>query len=354
MIASSIPVTRTGKSRLSETDFNRLEFGKYISDHMLLCTWKAGAWQQPEIVPYGPVSFTPAMLALHYGQAVFEGMKAFRMADGRVNIFRPSMHAERFNRSLQRMAMPQLDVEFFLTCLQAIVETDKHWVPAQEGSALYIRPVVFAIEQRLGLKVSDEYLFVILTGPVGPYFNKPIKVKVEEKYVRAAEGGTGFAKCAGNYGGAFYPTGLARKEGYDQVLWTDACGHEYIDESGAMNVMFVINDKLVTPVLTSAILDGVTRNTLLTLARDQGITVEERKISVKELKDAFNRGIITEAFGVGTAAVVATIAAIGIGGKDYHLPEPHAHSVQERLRRQLHDIRTGNAPDKYGWNYIIN
>ncbi|GIV37535.1 MAG: branched-chain-amino-acid transaminase 1 [Cyclobacteriaceae bacterium] len=352
-MAPSIPVTRTGKSRLSETDFNRLEFGKYISDHMLLCAWKEGAWQQPEIVPYGPVSFTPAMLALHYGQAVFEGMKAYRMADGRITIFRPDMHAERFNRSLQRMAMPPMDNEFFLTCLRALVEADKEWVPAHEGSALYIRPVVFATEQRLGLKVSDEYLFVILTGPVGPYFNKPIKVKVEETYVRAAEGGTGFAKCAGNYGGAFYPTLRARKEGYDQVLWTDACGHQYIDESGAMNVMFVINNRLITPALTSAILDGVTRHTLLTLAREMGIAVEERKISVKELKDAFERGLITEAFGAGTAAVVATIAAIGIGGTDYYLPEPHAGPVQERLRRQLHDIRRGHAPDIYGWNYII-
>ncbi len=353
MNPASVPVTRAGRSRLSDTDFNRLEFGKYISDHMLLCSWKEGQWQQPEIVPYGPISFTPAMLALHYGQAVFEGMKAYRMIDGRINLFRPDMHARRFNQSLQRMAMPTIEAEFFIACLHALIEADREWVPAQEGSALYIRPLVFATEQRLGLKISDEYLFAVLSGPAGPYFNKPLRVKVEEEYVRAAEGGTGFAKCAGNYGGAFYPTLLARKEGYDQVLWTDACTQQYIDESGAMNVMFVIEDRLITPRLSTAILDGVTRNSLLALARNEGIVVEERRIAVQEIKEAFVKGTITEAFGVGTAAVVATIATIGIQGNDYQLPAPHARSVQERLRTRLHNIRHGHSHDTFGWNYII-
>jgi branched-chain amino acid aminotransferase len=353
MNPASIAVTRTEKSRLPETDFNKLEFGKYISDHMLLCAWEHGKWQLPQIVPYGPIAFTPAMMALHYGQAVFEGMKAYRMGDGTINIFRPDMHAERFNRSLQRMAMPEIDHRFFVSCIHALVKADQDWVPAQEGSALYIRPVVFATEERLGLKNSDKYLFAILTGPAGPYFNKPLSVKVEEQYVRAAEGGTGYAKCAGNYGGAFYPTLLARQQGYDQVLWTDACNHQYIDESGAMNVMFVIGEKLITPALTTAILDGVTRHSILTLARAEGIPVEERKISVDELLHAFDKGLITEAFGVGTAAVVATIATIGIHGRDYNLPQLQSDSVQERLRRRLNNIRYGREADVFGWNYIV-
>lgn len=349
----SIPVKHTSQSRLPEVDFNHLEFGKVIADHMLLCTWRKGEWQSPEIVPYGPISFTPAMLALHYGQAVFEGMKAFRMKDGAINLFRPHKHAERFNQSLRRMAMPVMSEDFFIGCLHALVEVDRNWVPQQEDSSLYIRPVVFATEQRLGLKISDEYLFAILSGPVGPYFNKPIRVKVEEHYVRAAEGGTGFAKCAGNYGGAFYPTQVAREAGYDQVLWTDACEHRYIDESGAMNVMFVIQGKLITPQLTTAILDGVTRDSILTLAREEGIEVEERKISVDELVHAFQNGTITEAFGAGTAAVVAPIATIGIHGKDYNLPEKKPGSIQDRIRKKLYHIRYGLEADKYGWNYII-
>jgi branched-chain amino acid aminotransferase len=353
MNPSSIPVQYTTHPRLSEIDFTRLEFGKFISDHMLLCTWRNGQWHHPEIVPYGPISFTPAMLALHYGQAVFEGMKAYRMSNGAINLFRPHKHAERFNQSLHRMAMPTMSEEFFIACLHALLVVDRNWVPEQEGSSLYLRPVVFATEQRLGLKISDEYLFTILSGPVGPYFNKPIRVKVEEHYVRAAEGGTGYAKCAGNYGGAFYPTRLAREAGYDQVLWTDACEHRYIDESGAMNVMFVINGKLITPQLTSAILDGVTRDSILTLAREEGIEVEEHRISVDELIDAFENGTITEAFGAGTAAVIAPIATIGIHGKDYNLPQLQSNSVQERIRKKLYNIRYGIEADVHGWNYVI-
>lgn len=353
MNPASIPVRRTAQSRLHEVDFNHLEFGKTISDHMLLSAWSKGSWQSPEILPYGPVSFTPAMLALHYGQAVFEGMKAFRMKDGSINLFRPHKHAERFNESLKRLAMPTMHEDFFIGCIHALLEVDRNWVPAQEGSSLYIRPVAFATEERLGLKISEEYLFAILTGPVGPYFNKPIRVKVEEDFVRAAEGGTGYAKCAGNYGGAFYPTKLARGAGYDQVLWTDARERKYLDESGAMNVMFLIDGKLVTPKLTTAILDGVTRDSLLVIAREEKIEVDERRISVDELIDAFESGSITEAFGVGTAAVVAPIAVIGIHGKDYALPPVHSGSVQERIRKKLHAIRYGHEPDIRGWNYVI-
>lgn len=353
-VTEKIPVERSSRSRINETDFKNLEFGKYISDHMVVAEYADKRWYPPVIKPFGELAMTPAILALHYGQAVFEGMKAYRMANGNISIFRIAAHHKRLNRSLERMCMPPLSEELFTRSLHELIELDRAWVPADEGSSLYIRPVVFASESRLGVKISDQYKFVVMTSPVGPYFNKPIKVKVEETYVRAAEGGTGYAKCAGNYGGAFYPTQLARQQGYDQVLWTDAKEHKYIDESGAMNVMFVLNGKLVTPKLTTALLDGVTRDSILTLANDQGIPTEERRISLDDLIEGFENGTLTEAFGAGTAAVVAPIATIGIHGKDYQLPPVTENSLQLQMKKQLQRIRRGLEPDRFNWNYIIS
>lgn len=348
-----IPVERIKQSKISSVDFNNLGFGNYISDHMLIANYKNGQWQQPQIMPFGEIPMTPAILSLHYGQSVFEGMKAFKNKKGEISIFRPQRHHQRLLRSLDRMCMPAISEELFIESLCAIVATDANWVPDSEGSALYLRPVIFATESRLGVKISDEYKFVVLTSPVGPYFAKPVRVKVEETYVRAAEGSTGFAKCAGNYGGAFYPTQLAKEQGFDQVLWTDAKEHKYIDESGAMNVMFVLDGKLITPQLTTSILDGVTRNSILTLADNMGIPKEERKVSVAELKAGFENGKLTEAFGVGTAAVVSTIAIINIEGKDYNLPADSSSSFQQRVKKKLHDIRMGNEPDTHNWNYNV-
>lgn len=348
-----IAIERTQHSRIQEVDFNNLGFGSHISDHMLVAAYGKGKWSEPKIMPFGNLPMTPAMLALHYGQAIFEGMKAFKMNDGRINIFRVKRHYERMLKSLSRMCMPGMSEELFTASLEAIVKADEQWIPTAEGCSLYIRPVVFASESKLGVKISDQYLFVIMTSPVGPYFSKPIRLKVELEYVRAAEGGTGFAKCAGNYGGAFYPTQLAREQGFDQVIWTDAKEHQYIDESGAMNIMFVMDGKLVTPQLTSAILDGVTRNTLAQLAKDMGIVVEERKVSIEEIKKAFESGTLTEAFGAGTAAVVSPVATIHIDGKDYHLPAVTDSALMIRLKKKLNDIRIGNEADVHGWNHII-
>lgn len=317
-LTSTIAVERTRKSRIQEVDFTNLEFGKYISDHMFLAEFDHGKWNNPRVVPFGDISMSPASLSIHYGQSVFEGMKAFRVKDGRINIFRPHKHLERFNRSLDRMCMPQVSEELWLAGLQAVIETDQQWVPDGEGASLYIRPVMFATESRLGVKVSDQYTFIIMTSPVGPYQAKPYRLKVEDQYVRTAEGGTGFAKCAGNYGGAFYPTQIAREEGFDQILWTDHKEHKYIDEVGMMNVMFVLNGNLVTPKLNTAILEGVTRDSILTLAKEfPTFKVEERRISLEEIEQGFIKGTLTEAFGTGTAAVVAPIAVINIHGKDY-------------------------------------
>jgi branched-chain amino acid aminotransferase len=352
VMATSIPVERTKQSRISETDFNNLEFGKYISDHMLVASYSNGRWNDMKVVPYGPMAMTPAILALHYGQSVFEGLKAFRNNDGDICVFRAARHSQRLNKSLERMCMPTVSEEMFVQGIHALLEVDQAWIPSSPAS-LYIRPIVFATESRFGVKVSDEYLFVIMTSPVGPYFSKPLRVKVEDHFVRAAEGGTGYAKCAGNYGGAFYPTMLARDQGFDQVLWTDARNHEYIDEAGVMNVMFVADGKLITPALSSAILDGVTRDSILQLAPTMGITTEERRVSVEEIQRGLERGIITEAFGAGTAAVVSPIASISIRGVDYHLPEPGPDSFQQRVKRKLNDIRMGLEPDVFGWNYII-
>lgn len=352
-LTEAIAVTKTGKSRIPETDFNNLEFGKYISDHMLLADWANGKWSEPVIVPFGELKMTPAILALHYGQAIFEGMKAFRTQDGNINIFRTRKHHDRLIKSLDRMCMPELPYDMFLQSLHALVELDKDWVPRSEGSSLYIRPVIFASESRLGVKVSDQYKFVVLTSPVGPYYNKPFRLKVEGHYTRTAEGGTGFAKCAGNYGGAFYPTQLAKKEGFDQVLWTDHKEHKYIDEVGMMNVMFVINGKLITPKLNTAILDGITRDSIITLAREAGLPMEERRISIDDLEEGFKNKTLTEAFGCGTAAVVAPIAVINIRGIDYAFPPVDPNSIQQRMKKKLLEIRTGAAPDTHGWNYLV-
>lgn len=354
ILTSSVPVQRITKSRISKVDFTNLEFGKYIADHMLVAEFSNGRWHSPEVKPYGEIMMSPAILSLHYGQSVFEGMKAFKMQDGNVSIFRIIKHHERFTKSLARMCMPTIPEDFFVNSLHALIETDHAWVPSSDGASLYIRPLVFATEAKLGVKVSEEYKFIIMTSPVGPYFNKPIRVKVEEKYVRAAEGGSGYAKCAGNYGGAFYPTQLAREQGFDQVLWTDGKEHKYIDESGAMNVMFVLDGKLVTPKLTSAILDGVTRDSILTLAEDLGLPHEERKISISDLEEGFAKGTLTEAFGVGTAAVVAPIKEINIHGKDYQLPDVQHSSFQVQVKNKLAAIRTGSDIDTHNWNYIVS
>lgn len=350
----AIPVKQTTQSRLNSVNFNDLEFGKWLSDHMALADYRNGRWQDAAIVPYGDMPMSPAMLSLHYGQSVFEGMKAFRMNDGAINIFRPEKHLERMNKSLDRMCMPAIPKDLWFSMLQALIETDEAWVPSTDGASLYVRPIVFASEARLGVNVADEYKFIILTSPVGPYQAKPYRLKVEDYYVRTTEGGTGFAKCAGNYGGAFYPTQRARAEGFDQVLWTDHKEHQYIDEVGMMNIMFVLNGKLVTPQLSSAILDGITRDSILTIARDlPSFSIEERRISLDEIITGFEEGALTEAFGTGTAAVVAPIALINIRGKEYQVPVPGPTSLQQIVKKKLNNIRLGLEPDPFGWNFVL-
>jgi branched-chain amino acid aminotransferase len=280
-------------------------------------------------------------------------MKAFKMADGAVSIFRIDKHYERFVRSLTRMCMDVPGPDIFIEGLKELISKDRSWVPNESGASLYIRPFIYASEERFGVKISGEYEFIIFTGPVPELYTTPIKVRVEQTYNRASRGGTGFAKCGGNYGASYLPTKMAREAGYEQVLWTDSVENRFIEESGMMNIMFVIDGVLVTPPLSDSILDGVTRDSLLQLAKLLGITAEERKISIVDLERAFRDKTITEAFGAGTAAVVAPISTINIAGNDHCLPAYSKTSVSATLKSKLNNIRTGRDEDIFKWNTII-
>ena len=353
-IMTTIKIIRTKNSSRPGVDFDRLGFGKHVSDHMLVADFYHGEWNEPKIVPFANLSLSPTTLALHYGQTVFEGMKAFQLHNGGVNIFRIRKHFERFNRSLMRMCMAEIPYEIFDEGLKQLVSLDKNWVPNENQGSLYLRPFMFASEAKFGVAAADEYRFVIFTGPVGQLFSTPIKVKVERQYIRAAKGGTGFAKCGGNYGGALYPAKLAKEKGYDNVIWTDAAEHKYIEESGVMNLMFVIDQTLITPPPSDSILDGVTRDSLLTIAKDMGIKTEIRPVAVDEIVTAFKQNKITEIFGAGTAAVVAPIGTIGIDGVDYETPGYTDSSFMFRLKKKLCAIRNGVEDDIYKWNTMVN
>lgn len=353
IVPSSIPVKKCRVRRLSEVDFGQLEFGKYMSDHMLVARYSNGQWHQPEIIPYGEISIMPTALALHYGQSVFEGMKAFRMQDRKASVFRVQKHFERLQKTLHRMSMPELPFNLFEEGLKQLVHLDNEWIPETEGSSLYIRPLVFATEDRFGVKISEEYMFIIMTGPVPPFYPKPLRVKVEDKFSRAGKGGTGAAKCAGNYGGAFYANKIAKDQGFDQVLWTDLSADLYIEESGTMNVFFLIDGKLVTPPLSDTILEGVTRDSIIALCNREGIPVEERRISAGEILLAGKEGWLQEAFGSGTAAVTAPICSIGIKDTLVDLPAYSDKSLYKRLQNMMSDIQKGKAADTFGWNTVI-
>ena len=356
LIPTDIRIRRTQHSRLGDIDWNHdeLEMGQHTSDHMLVCDYTDDEWKQAEIIPYGAFTLAPTSLLFHYGQTIFEGMKAFRTTDGRVHIFRPDKHYQRLVRTATRMCMPVVPRELFFDGLRTLIDLDREWAPAREGAALYIRPFQFATDTRMRVRASASYRYAVICSPAGGYFPRPVRVKVEREYVRAAPGGTGFAKCGGNYGGAFYPTEMAKTEGYDQVLWTDARDHEYIEESGMMNVFFVIGDTLVTPPLTDTILDGITRDSLITLASDEGIKVEQRRISVREIEKGLGNGTVREAFGAGTAAVVSPIQTIGIDGRDHHLPVCGEGGLALRLKAMIDDIRYGRRPDVHGWCFFVN
>jgi branched-chain amino acid aminotransferase len=326
-----------------------LEFGKIFSDHMFAVDYHDGEWQEPQIVPYGDMAVSPANSALHYGQSVFEGMKAYKNIDGEIALFRPLDNLRRLNISAERMCMPALPEELFMQGLSQLLRLDAGWIPNTPGSSLYIRPFMFATDGFIGVRPSNSYRFMIFTCPVGLYYTKPLRVRFEEKFVRSAEGGAGYAKAAGNYGASMLPTKMANKEGYHQLLWTDSSEHRYIEESGTMNVVFVINGRIVTPATSTSILDGITRRSVLQLARDWDMPVEERKVSIDEILKAQADGTLQEAFGVGTAATIAPIATIGYRDQEYNLPPSSSTSFSKRVSQALDAIRTGRETDTHGW-----
>jgi branched-chain amino acid aminotransferase len=312
-----------------------------------------GEWKNFEIVPYGPIAMSPAISALHYGQAFFEGIKAYKHADGTVTIFRPDKNAIRFNKSAERLCMPTLPEDIFVQSIAAVVDIDRDWIPTKENHALYIRPFMFATDPYLGVTPSATYKFVVLVGPVGPYFSKVLRVKIETYYTRAAEGGMGYAKAAGNYGSSMLPARKAAEEGFDQLIWTDAKDHAYIEEMGAANAMFLLDGKLITAEAGNTILDGVTRDTVIALAKEWGITVEERKVSVAEIIEGAKNGKLTDAFGAGTAATIAPVGSISYNGEEYFLSDPETREFSKRVFNTLDAIKYGTTPDTHGWNYVV-
>jgi branched-chain amino acid aminotransferase len=349
-----IEVTKTKHSHLSEIDQTKLGFGTYFSDHIFVSNYAKGQWKNPRIIPFANFEVSPCMSALHYGQSIFEGMKAYRYDNGDIYMFRPLENFKRFNQSAERMAMPTIPEDVFMEGLVQLIRTDKNWVPSGKGCSLYIRPVAFATEAHIGVKISDTYDFMIITSPVGLYYSQPVKVLVETHFTRAVPGGVGFAKTSGNYGRSHLPTKLAKEKGYDQIIWTDGYSHKYLEESGTMNLMCVINDTLITPELHDTILNGITRKSVITLAReDLGIKVEERKITVDELVDAHDKGKLQEMFGAGTAATIAPISLFGYNGKDYTLPSTNEKSIGNRIKKELDGIRSGKIADKHNWMYKV-
>lgn len=347
-----IKISRVEESRVAEMDFNHIEFARKYSDHMFIADYDGNEWKDFRIVPYQNISLSPANPAIHYGQSIFEGLKAYKNENKDVLIFRPEMNFERMNISAKRLMMPAIPQEIFMDGMHELIKLDQEWVPDIEGTSLYIRPFMFATDEYIGIRTSDTYRFMIITCPVGAYYSRPVKVRIEEHYTRAVKGGTGFAKTAGNYAASLYPAYLAQKDGYDQLIWTDGLTHKYIEESGTMNIMFIINDTLITAPVGDTILNGITRDSVLALARDWGMKVEVRPFAVDELITAIENNELQEAFGVGTAATIANIEVIGYKDNDYNL-DMGKRDFSTKVLEALNNIKTGKSADKFNWNYRV-
>ncbi|HWB25474.1 MAG TPA: branched-chain amino acid aminotransferase [Chitinophagaceae bacterium] len=347
--ALDILVTKVERSKLNEMNFDELPFGRYFTDHMLEADYENGEWKNVEIKPYQPLLLEPSLAALHYGQAIFEGIKAYKDDNGDAFIFRPYDNLRRFNLSAERMNMPEVPEEIFIDGMKKLIDVDNNWIPRRKDFALYIRPVMFATDQFLGVRPSQTYKFLIILSPVGPYFAAPMKILVEEKYTRAAPGGVGFSKNAGNYGGSLKAATDAKAKGYDQVLWTDAFEHKWLQEVGMMNVMFLIGNNVVTPNLDEGtILAGVTRDSVMTILKEMGYKVEERRISIDEVMEAYKAGTLKEVFGTGTAAVIAPVKELRY--KDFVMQfDTASFKAAPAVKARLSAIREGKAPDEYGW-----
>ena len=351
-VTSNFEVIKAKTSRINQVDFDNLGFGKYYTDHMLVCDYQNGSWGMPKIMPYQPISLEPSAKIFHYGQSIFEGMKGYKDKNSNILLFRPIDNCKRFNISAKRLAIPEIPEEYFMEGLKTLMQIDGDWIPTDNGSSLYIRPFMFATGEGFHASPADKYKFIIALSPSGPYFSGKVKVLIEEKYSRAANGGVGYAKAGGNYAGQFYPTQLAIDKGYNQVIWTDDTSHEYIEEAGAMNIFIRINDTLLTAPTSDRILDGITRKSIIEIAKDMNIPVEVRRIKVSEVVDAAQNGTLKEMFGAGTAAVISPISGFGYRDEDYDLPvlEENYATV---LKKRITDIQTNKVNDPYGWRVQV-
>lgn len=342
-------ITKIERSKLNDINLENIPFGKYMTDYMLEVDYENGKWQTPEIKPYQPLIMQPSLAAIHYGQSIFEGVKAYKNPQGEPYIFRPQDNFRRFNKSAERMQMPTVPEEIFMEGMRQLIRLDENWIPAKEDHSLYIRPFMFSTDETLGVKPSDSYKFMIILSPTGPYYATPMRIYVEEQYVRAVPGGIGFAKAAGNYGGSMFPTAQAKLKGYDQVLWTDAYEHKYVQECGTMNVIFVIGNTAITPDLASGtILDGITRDSVIVLLKEMGLTVEERALNIDEVIDAHKAGTLKEVFGTGTAATISLIKELCY--KDYVMEfNVDGWTVAPKVKKILNDIRYGKTVDTHDW-----
>lgn len=352
--APDILVSKAERSKLQDINLENIPFGRYFTDHMLEADYEEGeGWKNAEIKPYQPLLLEPSLAALHYGQAIFEGIKAYKDEKGNAFIFRPAENFRRFNRSAERMNMPAVPEELFLEGMRQLVGLDKSWIPSKKDHSLYIRPVMFSTDAMLGVRPSESYKFLIILSPTGPYFVNPMKIQVEEKYTRAAPGGVGFSKNAGNYGGSMLAATLAKQQGFDQVLWTDSLEHKWLQEVGMMNVFFIIDNVAITPSLEEGtILEGVTRDSVIQGLKEQGIRVEERKISIDEVLAAYKAGRVTEVFGTGTAAVIAPIRELNYKGFAMKF-DTNSYKISGGVKTWLNGIREGKIEDKYGWMWRV-
>jgi len=346
-------ITKVKQSKLQDISLHNVPFGKYFSDHMLEVDYENGQWKTPSIKPYQALSLDPSLASLHYGQAIFEGVKAYKDANGNAAIFRPYDNFKRFNLSAQRMEMPVVPEEIFIEGMRKLIEIEKDWIPAEPNHSLYIRPFMFSTDEAIGVRPSDKYKFLIILSPTGPYYAKPMRIYAEEKYVRSVKGGYGNAKAAGNYAGSLKASSEANKQGYDQVLWMDAFEHKYVEECGTMNAFFIIGDKIITPGLgEGTILAGVTRDSTIAILKDMGHIVEERKLSIDEIMDAYNADTLKEIFGTGTAATISFIKELKY--KDFVMTfEVEKWTIAPEVKVRMDAIKYGEVADTHNWMFKV-
>lgn len=354
-IATQLATPARKKAR--PADESSLGFGKIFSDHMFLMEYEQEhGWQNARIAPYGPIILDPAAMILHYGQEIFEGLKAYRGAGGEICLFRPRMNFERMNRSAARLCMPEVPIEDQLQAVSALLRADREWIPSARGTSLYIRPAMIATEAGLGVRPSAEYLYFIIAGPVGNYYSRgfePVRILVEQRYVRAAKGGVGEAKTGGNYAASLLAARNAKEKGFDQVLWLDAGRRECIEEVGTMNIFFLFGDEIVTPPLSGSILPGVTRDSVLRIARDWGWKVSERPVTIEEVRASARNGSLREAFGTGTAAVISPVGLLSYQGEEISINGGRVGELSRKLQDEIMGIQYGEIPDRYGWIHRV-